>query len=261
MSVQSKNEPDALIDCHVHFDDPRFDGDRTNIYHRAQQAGISNFIVPSTIAANWSLTASICSKYAGCSPAYGLHPYFINIHRREHLDELVHFLEEPSTVAVGECGLDYFLPNLDRKKQQLFFDEQLSLAREFHLPIIIHARKAVDDVIQHIRSNKHENGMIHSFNGSKEQARQLIDLGYFLSFGGAITYARASRLRALISQLPLESLLIETDAPDQPPAKHSHELNEPAYLTEIFDTICELRNEDRSIIAQQLFENAQTLFK
>ena len=137
---------------------------------------------------------------------------------------------------------------------------QLTLAKECDLPLVLHANKAVEDVILEIRKSGAGRGVVHSFNGSLQQAERLVGLGYKLSFGGALTYSRATRLRSLVRKLPLETLMLETDAPDQSPAKYYAERNQPAYLQEVFQTFCELRNESAKTIAKQLNQNAIDLF-
>ncbi len=249
-----------LIDSHVHFDDPRFDNDRDAVYQRAKQAGVIAMIMPATIAESWPKTKQCSDQYENVFPAYGLHPYFIDQHKREHLDQLKGWIKKEQPVAVGECGLDYFLPELDQEKQKNFFEAQLEIAKESDLPIIIHARSAVEDVINLIRKSGHQKGMIHSYNGSLQQAKQLIDLGYYLSFGGTATYTRAKKLRTLIKELPLESLLIETDAPDQPCVGHKDQRNEPEFIVEVLKTFAELRSETKERIAQQTMQNAISLF-
>ncbi len=249
-----------LIDSHVHFDDPRFDKDRDAVYQRAMQAGVIAMIMPAITAESWPKTKQCSDQYENVFPAYGLHPYFIDQHKPEHLDQLKDWIKKEQPVAVGECGLDYFLPELDQEKQKNFFEAQLEIAKESSLPIIIHARSAVEDVINVIRKSGHNKGMIHSYNGSLQQAKQLIDLGYYLSFGGAVTYTRANKLRTLIKELPLESMLIETDAPDQPDADHKDQRNEPGFILEILNTFAELRSESRETIAQQTMHNTVRLF-
>ncbi len=249
-----------LIDSHVHFDDPRFDNDRDAVYQRAKQAGVIAMIMPAITAEYLPKTKQISEQYKNVFPAYGLHPYFIDQHKPEHLDQLKGWIKKEQPVAVGECGLDYFLPDLNQEKQKIFFEAQLRIAKEFDLPIIIHARSAVEDVINLIKKSGHNKGMIHSYNGSMQQAKQLIDLGYYLSFGGAITYTRANKLRTLIKELPLESLLIETDAPDQPDVVHKDQRNEPGFITEVLDTFAEIRSETRETITKQTMHNTVGLF-
>ena len=167
---------------------------------------------------------------------------------------------EPA-VAVGECGLDYAVAGADKAQQQHLFAAQLAMAREFNLPIVVHAVRAVEDVIRMIRASGHNNGLIHSFSGSEQQAHRLIDLGFHLSFGGAVTYPRAKRLQQLVGTVPLDALLLETDAPDQPAHAHKGQRNEPAYLVDIWHAIATLREEDPLEVAARTTSNARALFK
>lgn len=249
-----------LIDSHVHLDDPRFDDDRDDVVKRALKAGISHMIVPAVTAARWAITKQVTDTFETVSPAYGLHPYFIDEHEIEHLDQLQTWIQQEQPIAVGECGLDFFLPELDQQKQKIFFEAQLQIAKECDLPIIIHARGAVEEVINTIKRSGHRNGMIHSFNGSQQQAEKLIELGYLLSFGATVTFPRAKKLRNLITTLPLQHLLIETDAPDQAGIKHHKQRNEPCFLIDVVSTFAELRQESQEQIALQTTENAQRLF-
>lgn len=254
-----------LIDSHSHFDFSEFDNDRTEAFTRASKADVSHIIVSATTAKRWSnvkrTVKQFSNKHLRCHAAYGLHPLFIDEHAPDELNNLKTWLEKETPVAIGEIGLDYFMPNPDKEKQLTFFIEQLELAKEFDLPVIIHARKSLDIVLKHLRKITGLRGSIHSFSGSEQQAKQLIDLGFYLGFGGPITYTRATRLRKLVSTLPLESLLLETDSPDQPDASHHQERNEPAYLPFIAQTIAELRGIDVTEVAKITTFNAQTLFK
>lgn len=250
-----------LIDSHVHSDDKRLQADRSAVIQRARDSGVVAQVVPATCQRLWPQTRQACTDYPDLHACYGLHPCFMAEHEDSHIAELAQWLGRERPVAVGECGLDYFIDDPDKPRQQELFAAQLALAREFGLPIVIHARKAVEDVITHIRSAGHYQGLVHSFNGSAEQARRLIDLGYRLSFGGAITYTRATRLRALVAELPLDAILLETDAPDQPDANHEGQRNEPAWLVDVWHTVSELREESAEAIAERTTQNAIELFR
>ncbi len=256
----SRQNAPALIDSHVHTDDQRFSADRSRILHSARQANIIAQIVPAISQRLWPRVKDVCATEDDLFACYGLHPCFCDEHEEAHLLELPQWLERERPVAVGECGLDYFIADADKVHQQHLFSTQLALAREFDLPIVIHARQAVEDVIRLIRASGHHRGVIHSFNGSLQQADRLIELGYRLGFGGALTYERATRLRKLVSQLPLDALLLETDAPDQVDACHAGQRNEPAYLMDIWQSISALRPEDPDTIARATTRNAIELF-
>lgn len=251
----------ALIDSHVHTDDDRLASDLDAALSRARQAGVIAQIVPAISQRLWPRLRDVCAAHEDLFACYGLHPCFQDEHDAQHLADLATWLGRERPVAVGECGLDYQINDAKRSWQQELFSAQLALAREFDLPIVIHARKAVEDVIQLIRSAGHYQGLVHSFNGSEAQAHRLIDLGYCLSFGGAVTYPRAKRLRALVASLPLDAVLLETDAPDQVDAQHAGQRNEPAFLADVWQAITSLRPESAETIAEASTRNAITLFR
>ena len=249
-----------LVDSHCHLDAGEFDADRQAVIDRARAAGVNAQVVPAVDAASWPKLREVCAASAGLFPAYGLHPMFLARHRPAHLDTLRQWLETESPVAVGECGLDYFVEDLDHDEQQRYFDGQLRLAREFDLPVIVHARRAVDAVIAAIRHVGGLRGVVHSYSGSEEQARQLWQLDFRLGLGGPITYERAQRLRRLVASMPLDYLLLETDAPDQPDSRHRGQRNEPARLATVCDTVAELRGIDAAEVARATSRNARELF-
>ena len=251
----------ALIDSHVHIDDDRFDADRHDILQAARLANIIAQVVPAISQRLWPRLKQLCGENSDLYACYGLHPCFCHEHSTKDVEILSTWLAVERPVAVGECGLDYQAGGGDRAFQQKLFSAQLALAREFNLPVVIHARKAVEDVIRMIRSSGHYCGLVHSFSGSSQQAQRLIDLGYKLSFGGAATYERATRLRKLIANLPLEALLLETDAPDQPDRLHHGQRNEPAYLVDTWRNLSLLRAESPEEIALATTRNAIELFQ
>ena len=251
----------ALIDSHVHTDDHRFDPDRSELLQTARSANIIAQVVPAVSFRLWPRVKLLCDAHDDLFACYGLHPCFCNEHSPEHIEALASWLARERPVAVGECGLDYQINGAHKPLQQHLFSAQLGLAREFNLPIVIHARKAVEDVIRLIRASGHHCGVVHSFNGSAQQARRLIDLGYKLSFGGAATFERARRLRALIAELPLEALLLETDAPDQPDSLHTGERNQPGWLIDVWQNLSQLRAESPNDIARATTQNAIELFR
>ncbi|MCV6639175.1 TatD family hydrolase [Candidatus Albibeggiatoa sp. nov. NOAA] len=249
-----------LIDTHIHFDDDSFDSDREAAYQRACDVGIKAHIVPAIHVNQWSKMREVCQTYPNLYPAYGLHPIFLTQHKSAHLTQLEQWIEQEKPIAVGECGLDFYLKYLDEEQQITFFTAQLDIAKNVDLPVILHARRSVDLVIKYIRRASPICGVVHSFVGSEQQAKQLIDLGFYLGFGGTITYERAKRLHRLIQALPLESILLETDAPDQPLSTHRGERNESSYLPEVLHTIASLRQQSPEDIAQITTNNAMQLF-
>ena len=249
-----------LVDSHCHLDAPEFDNDRAAVIMRARAAGVLRQIVPAVDAAGWPKLRDICAAETGLFPAYGLHPMYLDAHRPEHLVELRGWIERERPCAIGECGLDFFVEGLDADAQHRYFVGQLELAREYDLPVVVHARRAVDRVIAAIRQVGSLRGVIHSFPGSAEQARQLWQLGFLVGLGGPVTYERANRLRKLAATLPLECLLLESDAPDQPDAGIRGERNEPARVTSVLETIARLRDEEPAKIAAATTRNAEQLF-
>lgn len=249
-----------LIDSHCHLDAPEFDADREAVIARARAAGVMTQVIPAVAASGWPKLRDLCTEGSGLRPAYGMHPMFLAEHRREHIDALRALLRNERAVAVGECGLDFHVPGLDQTQQRFLFDAQLRIAREFDLPVIVHARKAVDAVIAAIRTIGGLRGIVHSFSGSEQQAEQLWKLGFCLGIGGPVTYERAQRLRRIVAAMPIEFLLLETDAPDQPDAFHRGERNEPARLTDVRDCVAELRGMSSDALAVATSRNAKRLF-
>lgn len=250
-----------LTDSHAHIDDSSFDGDREAMFTRARDAGVGHIVVPGIDQASWARITAICAKHPQALPAYGLHPIYIDQHRPEHLDELAALLRAQRPVAVGEIGLDYFLPGLDQERQRTFFHQQLLLARELTLPVIVHARRAMDEATSTMRRVGGLRGVMHSFSGSLQQAQRLWDLGFLIGIGGPVTHERAQRLRHIVATMPLDRLLLETDAPDQPGAGHRGERNEPSYIGEVLDVVAQLRGESAEVIAAATTDNARRLFQ
>jgi len=216
-----------VVDSHTHIDFDDFTLDRDSVIQRAINTDIRDIIVSATTAERWPLIKSVCDNYPDtCHPAYGLHPMFMSSHQKD-----------------SDFGV------------------QLEIANELELPVIIHTRKSLDLVLKYLRRYKKLRGLIHSFSGSEQQAKQLIDLGFYLSFGGPITYSRATRLHKLIKMLPLEKILVETDSPDQPASIHYKQRNEPAFIHEVIEKIAELKQVDSDIVKQITTLNAIALFK
>jgi TatD DNase family protein len=250
-----------IIDAHCHLDFEAFDTDRSAVMSRASEAGIEKIVVPGVSAENWPRIHALCSQDSRLHACYGLHPYLTEKHSDQDIDTLSNWLDSHESVAIGECGLDYRKGQSPKQKQLHFFEAQLRIATDCDLPVVIHSVKATEDVIQTVRKFNSIRGMVHSYSGSYEQALQLIDLGFYISISGQITYDKARKLRATASDIPLESMLLETDAPDQPDAEHVKQRNEPAYIVNVLDTLVDLRDETKEEIAKQTTANAKALFK
>ena len=250
----------TLIDSHCHLDFEAFDNDRSEVLQRAKDNNISDIVIPGTEKIFWDRIKHLCENNPHLHACYGLHPYWINNHNEQDIDALDTYIETSHPVALGECGLDFRPHQADKKTQLNFFEAQLTIANNHRLPVVIHSVKATESIIQMIKKFKNLRGMIHSYSGSTEQARQLIDLNFYISIGGSLTYDHAKKIKKVAKEIPLTSLLLETDSPDQPDQKNSGKRNEPAYLINTLDVISALRNEQREIIAQQTTSNAKTLF-
>ncbi len=249
-----------LIDSHCHFDDKSFDQDRLDAWQRARNSGVMAHIIPAVTADDWPRVRQTCSSFPGMFPAYGLHPMFCHKHQDSDLQLLRNWIKREHPVALGECGLDFYMHDPDKQRQLELFEAQLEIAMEFNLPVIIHARKAVEDVINSLHKYPGLCGVLHSYSGSRQQAERLIGMGFLMSFGGPVTYPNANRLQQLVAELPLESIMLESDAPDQPDSLHRGQRNEPSYLPLILQRISEIRGQPSDIISAQTSANAMQLF-
>jgi TatD DNase family protein len=250
----------TLADSHVHLDDATFDHDRDAVIERARAAGVTLQIIPGVDAASWPRIQALCTPGSGLYPTYGMHPMFLDQHRPEHLEALSHWLATQHPVAVGEIGLDFHVDGLAADHQRDYFRRQLALAREFDLPVILHARAALDEVTTTLRRIGGLHGVVHSFSGSQQQAEQLWKLGFHLGIGGPVTYERAQRLRRIVTTMPIEYLLLESDAPDQPLSSHRGERNEPVRVAEVLRCVADLRGESPESIAAATTQNVRSLF-
>ena len=250
----------SLADSHVHLDDSSFDDDRSAVVERARQAGVALQVVPGVDAASWPRIQALCVPGSGLFAAYGLHPMFLHRHQPEHLAALRVWLGSAQPVAVGEIGLDFYGEHPDAQEQREYFRQQLALAREFELPVVLHARGALDEVTATVRRVGRLRGVVHSFAGSQQQAEQLWKLGLHIGIGGPVTYERAQRLRRIVASMPIEHLLLESDAPDQPLSNHRGERNEPARVAEVLQCVAALRGESPAALAAATTANVKRLF-
>lgn len=243
-----------LIDTHCHIDAAEFDHDRVDVIARARDAGVRAFVIPAVERANFCKVLEICALDSACYPALGIHPMYVDGACPEDLDILHSRALE--AVAVGEIGLDFFVESYDRDRQIHYFESQLKIAQEFDLPVLLHTRRAVDTVLSCLRKIRVKGGIAHAFNGSHQQADEFIKLGFKLGFGGAMTYDRATRIRSLATDLPLEAIVLETDAPDMPPVFIGKARNSPEYLPKIAEVLAQLRNLSVNEVAIATTDNA-----
>ncbi|WP_434514930.1 TatD family hydrolase [Dechloromonas sp. ARDL1] len=246
-----------MIDTHCHLDAAEFDGDRREVHAAALAAGVTKLVVPAVTVAGFGKTRQTVAQYAGCAAAYGIHPLYVMQAAEGDLATLRRWLADENPVAVGEIGLDHYVTDSDPLRQEFFFVEQLKLAREFDLPVVLHVRRAVDPVLKQLRRFRVRSGIAHAFNGSRQQAEAFIQLGFVLGFGGAMTYSGSTRIRALAAELPLESIVLETDAPDIPPAWLNGGRNAPSELPTIADVLADLRGITRPAVVAATTANAR----
>lgn len=249
-----------LIDVHCHLDFEAFDIDREQVVQRANDQNISDIIIPGTEKLYWNRIKELCATNKHLHACYGIHPYWVGRHDQQAIKELDSYIENNRPVALGECGLDFRPQQADKQTQLYFFEAQLTIAQDSNLPVVIHSVKATDTVIQTIKKFKGLSGMVHSFSGSAEQAKQLIDLNFFISISGSVTHDNAKKIKHTAREIPLASLLLETDAPDQADKNNIERRNEPAYLINTLNAVAELREISAEAVAEQTTKNAKALF-
>lgn len=256
-------EPDTWVDTHCHLDAPEFDADRDEVIARAQAAGVGLQVVPAVMPSTFESAREAAHRCLGAY-ALGIHPLYVQQVPEDATLQLALALErwqdDPRLVAVGEIGLDHFVPGLQdeasRALQERIYVAQLELAARHQLPVILHVRRSADGLLKHLRRLRDAGrtvpgGIAHAFNGSEQQARAFIELGFKLGFGGAMTFERALQIRRLAAELPAQALVLETDAPDIPPhwlyrtaeqrAQGLRSRNEPAELPHIAQSLAALR--------------------
>ena len=252
-----------FIDTHCHFDFPPFSGDEIASLQRAADAGVGKIIIPATEAENFTRVLALAEQFAPLYAAVGLHPIVVERHDDESLAALEAVLaaKPKKLVAIGEIGLDLYRDNPQFEHQAFLLDEQLRLAKRYDLPVILHSRRTHDKLAMHLkRHNLPRTGVVHGFSGSLQQAERFIQLGYKIGVGGTISYPRASKTREVMAALPLEALILETDAPDMPLNGFQGQPNRPERIADVFSHLCSLRSESPEQIAQTLYNNTYALF-
>jgi len=254
-----------LIDTHTHLDFPDFDADRSEVLAHSRQLGVQRMVVLGVYRQNWQRVWTLVQADEGLFAAFGLHPVYLEQHRPADLTELGDWLTRlhghRQLCAVGEIGLDYFLQELNRERQQPLFEAQLKLAEDFRLPALVHVRRshaAVIATLKRIRLSR--GGIIHAFAGSLEEAREYIKLGFKLGLGGAATWPQALRMHRVLAQLPLEAMVLETDSPDMAPAMYPGQRNSPQHLPAICTDLAERMGISPLVLAETSTRNARELF-
>ncbi|SHG96460.1 TatD family hydrolase [Massilia sp. CF038] len=252
------------IDTHCHLDAHEFGAESLDVARRAGEGGVGMIVIPAVEQGNFAVVANMAAQAPNASYGLGIHPIFVPQAQESDLAALRAAIgtamADPNFVAVGEIGLDHFIPLLCepamREKQEHFFREQLRMAREFELPVLMHVRRSQDQVLKHVRQIPPAGGIAHAFNGSFQQAQTYINLGFKLGFGGAMTFTRALQIRRLAATLPLEAIVLETDAPDIAPAWVHPGRNSPEQLPAIGAMLAELRGIDVDQVKATTMSNA-----
>jgi len=254
-----------LIDTHTHLDFPDFDSDRREVLVHSRELGVRRMVVLGVYQQNWQRLWDLVQADAGLFAAFGLHPVYLDEHKPDDLTELGDWLTRlrghRQLCAVGEIGLDYFLEQLDREGQQGLFEAQLKLAVDFQLPALLHVRRSHAAVIATLkRIRLPRGGIIHAFAGSREEAHEYIKLGFKLGLGGAATWPQALRMHKVLAQLPLNAVVLETDAPDMAPAMYPGQRNSPEHLPAICTALAERMGTSPLALAEASTRNACELF-
>ena len=252
------------IDTHCHLDAHEFGGESLAVAQRAADKGVSMIVIPAVERGNFAEVARLGRDAPNASYALGIHPICVPNAKEEDLAALREAIEaslgDPKFVAIGEIGLDFFIPMLCepamRQKQDHFFREQLRMARDFKLPVLMHVRRSQDQVLKHVRQIRQVGGIAHAFNGSFQQAQIYIDLGFKLGFGGAMTFTRALQIRRLATTLPIEAIVLETDSPDISPAWIHPAINSPQNLPDIGRALAEMRGIGEDELMRVMKENS-----
>ena len=265
------SESSMWVDTHCHLDAPEFARNLSEFIHAAAKNNVQAILLPAVKASDCPQVRELTNQYSQQIPGLvytlGIHPLYTNQAIEGDIavleQEISSSLSDPRFVGIGEIGLDYFVENLDPHKQEYFFNAQLDLAQKFQLPVVLHVRRSQDAILKALRCRKIPGGIAHAFNGSFQQAEQFIDLGFKLGFGGSATYERALQIRRLLVELPIDSIVTETDSPDIPPAWLREEgiaFNEPAFLPRIARQLAAIRGVNEVEFSTAVWRNALQVF-
>ncbi len=248
-----------LIDSHAHVDFPQFDDDRDAVIDRARAMGLVALVNIGTNVSTSRASVRLAERYDFIYSAVGIHPHDADTVTPETLDDLRALAQHPEVVAIGEIGLDYYRDYSPRPAQRQAFRDQLALASELDLPVVIHSRDAHDDVLT-ILSDWEGTGVLHTYAAGPERLDQVIDMGFFIGISGPVTYSKAKQLRNVASVVPLDRLLIETDCPYLTPEPHRGKRNEPAYVKFVAEAVAQARGDSIQQVAEATTENTRRLF-
>lgn len=252
-----------LFDTHCHFDFECFAADFAGHLQQARQHKVERYLLPAIGPSNWPTLSDLSRQYSGVYYALGMHPLFLNPQSERHVAELRLLLErrDGSCVAVGECGLDAMI-DVDMSQQERLFVQQVDLASQYQLPLILHSRKTHNRLLQIIKQKQFKyGGVLHGFSGSYQQAMQFVECGFYIGVGGVITYPRANKTRRAIEQLAVEHLVLETDAPDMPLNGYQGKTNHPKMLGQILTCLANLKGLSEQTVAEIVWKNSHSAFK
>ena len=247
-----------MIDTHCHLIDPQFMKDLPAVLKRAQEAGVSKIVNAGYDPDTSSRTIVMSDEYPWLLPAVGIHPNEAADQSIKEMGKIETMLTSEKIVAIGETGLDYYRDFMPREAQQELFRQHIALARKVCLPLLIHTRNSIEDAIRILKLEGYYHGVFHCYSGSYEQAKTLIDMGFYVSFAGVLTYSR--RAREIVQKLPLDRLLLETDAPFLAPVGHRGQRNEPSYIRETLKCAANMIDILPERLEEILDTNARRLF-
>lgn len=250
-----------LFDSHVHLDDEKFDNDRAEVIQRALNSGVTRFVNIGADIASSERSVRLAEEYDAIYCAVGIHPHEAAGMKVGDDARLAEWMRQEKVVAIGEIGLDYYYDLSPRDVQKEVFIRQLDIARQLHVPVVVHNREAHQDTMQILkREGKGLTGVIHCFSGSLEMAQELIHMGWYLGVDGPVTFKNAAKLPEIVAQSPLERLLIETDSPYLTPVPLRGKRNEPSYVRYVAETMAQIRGMEFEQFAAATAENALQLF-
>lgn len=250
-----------LFDTHAHINDERFSEDREALILSLAENGVGAYCEIGYDMASSVLAAELSEKYDFVYAAAGVHPHDSKDMTEDDVPLLRELLHKPKVVALGEIGLDYYYDNSDRPTQKLWFARQLDIAREEDMPVVIHSRDAMGDTIEILRSHGSGDGIIHCYSGSKESAKILLDMGYYISFAGPVTFKNAREALEVIEYMPMDRLLIETDSPYLAPVPYRGKRNCPVYVAEVAKKVAEIKGMTFEEVAEITYANAKKVYR
>ncbi|MFH1783533.1 MAG: TatD family hydrolase [bacterium] len=249
-----------MFDTHCHLSDPKFNNDRNEVIERAREKGIENILIVCSQTNEIESFCSMLAEYDFIYGALGVHPHNAKHFERDwpHLEKII---KNEKIVALGEIGLDYHYDHSPREIQREVFRKQLRLAKEHDLPLIIHSREAMDECLSILKEEDMKQGVMHCFSGNIQEARECLEMGLYISIAGVVTFPKATGLKDIARKIPMDRLLLETDAPYLAPQSVRGKRNEPSYISHTYEAVASLRAISTKDLSRTTKENAMRLFK